>query len=209
MQNRNFTIFWLFIIAMMATTAHLSAQFSISGNVRNSAGEPLIGAFIQEEGTNNGTTTDLNGDFSLTVRNGQSVILVTYIGFKSKKIQIGGNSKTDIVLDEDAVGLTEVTVTALGIKREKKALGYAVQDVNGEDLIKARDANLLNGLSGKVAGVTIVGNPSGIGGSARVSIRGERSLNINNNQPLFVIDGVPVSRKWITGTVQVLSIQMI
>jgi TonB-linked SusC/RagA family outer membrane protein len=196
MQNRNFTIFWLFIIAMMATTAHLSAQFSISGNVRNSAGEPLIGAFIQEEGTNNGTTTDLNGDFSLTVRNGQSVILVTYIGFKSKKIQIGGNSKTDIVLDEDAVGLTEVTVTALGIKREKKALGYAVQDVNGEDLIKARDANLLNGLSGKVAGVTIVGNPSGIGGSARVSIRGERSLNINNNQPLFVIDGVPVSNQF-------------
>jgi TonB-dependent SusC/RagA subfamily outer membrane receptor len=101
-----------------------------------------------------------------------------------------------VTLEEDAIGLSEVTVTALGIKREKKALGYAVQDVKGDDLIKARETNLLNSLAGKVAGMTIVGNPSGIGASARVSIRGERSLNINNNQPLFVVDGVPITNQF-------------
>ena len=119
------------------------------------------------------------------------MLLVTYIGYTPLEIDAKNASK--VVLTEANQLLEEVTVTALGIKREKKVLGYAVQDVSGDDLVKARETNLLSGLAGKVAGVTIVGNPSGIGASARVSIRGERSLNINNNQPLFVVDGVPIT----------------
>src|SRR5690606_18645061 len=108
---------------------------------------------------------------------------------------LAGRTRLDIVLAADATELSEVVVTALGIEREKRDLGYAVQEVNGDDISQARETNIGNALAGKVAGVTVVGNPSGIGGSARITIRGERSLDLNRNQPLFIVDGVPITNE--------------
>ena len=185
----------LFILLVIYGIGNLSAQKTIQGIVFDDQKNPIIGATVQEKGTENGTITDVDGKFSVTVNGNNNPLLFTSLGYDAQEIS-SANAYIEVILKESNEYMQEVTVTALGIKREKKALGYAVQDVNGDDLTKARETNLLNGLAGKVAGVTIVGNPSGIGASARVSIRGERSLNINNNQPLFVVDGVPVSNQF-------------
>ena len=182
---------WMFMMILCISSLTIYAQKVVDGVVVDDKNNPIIGATILEKGTNNGSVTDINGQYNLKLTGENNVLLVTYIGYTPLEIDAKNASK--VVLTEANQLLEEVTVTALGIKREKKVLGYAVQDVSGDDLVKARETNLLSGLAGKVAGVTIVGNPSGIGASARVSIRGERSLNINNNQPLFVVDGVPIT----------------
>ena len=181
----------MIIIALTTFATMAMGQKVVDGVVVDQNNQPIIGATVVEKGTNNGSITDMDGKFNLKLNDEANFLLVTYIGYNSTEVKPEGNLK--VIMAESTQLLEEVTVTALGIKREKKALGYAVQDVSGDDLVKARETNLLNGLAGKVAGVTIVGNPSGIGASARVSIRGERSLNINNNQPLFVVDGVPIT----------------
>lgn len=185
---------WMSMMILCISSLTIYAQKVVDGVVVDDKNNPIIGATILEKGTNNGSVTDINGQYNLKLTNENNVLLVTYIGYNPLEIDAKNASK--VVLTEASQLLQEVTVTALGIKREKKALGYAVQDVSGDDLVKARETNLLSGLAGKVAGVTIVGNPSGIGSSARVSIRGERSLNINNNQPLFVVDGVPITNSF-------------
>lgn len=171
-------------------------QVKVTGFVKDDSGAPLIGASVVEKGTTTGTITDIEGNFELSVTNASTSLVLSYVGYRTITYLLNNQTSVMVTMEEDAVGLSEVTVTALGIQREKKALGYAVQDVKGDDLVKARETNLLNSLAGKVAGVTIVGNPSGIGASARVSIRGERSLNINNNQPLFIVDGVPITNQF-------------
>lgn len=172
------------------------AQNTLNGKVIDAAtDEPLIGLTVMVKGTPLGTITDVDGSYSLDLPPGENVLVFSFVGYKTTEVPVNGQTSLDVRLEVDAVGLNEVTVTALGISREKKALGYAVQEVKGDAIDKAKDANFVNNLAGKVAGVQIVGNPSGIGGSARVTIRGERSLNINNNQPLFVIDGVPIANQ--------------
>ena len=184
----------VFLLLLVGMYFPLIGQVLIKGKVVSSADQqPLVGASILEKQTNNGTITDIDGKFELNVKNLNSLLVASYVGYSTREITANSGQEIVITLEEDAIGLSEVTVTALGIKREKKALGYAVQEVKGDDIIKARETNLLNSLAGKVAGVTVVGNPGGIGSSSRISIRGERSLNINNNQPLFVVDGVPIS----------------
>lgn len=186
----------LLLLIFFSSAAITFGQLTINGVIKSTGSEPLIGASVNEKGSTAGTISDIDGQFGLTVNKIPTTLLISYIGYKTITVMVDKNELLMVTMEEDAVGLSEVTVTALGIKREKKALGYAVQDVQGEDLTKARETNVLNSLAGKVAGVTIVGNPSGIGASARVSIRGERSLNINNNQPLFVVDGVPISNQF-------------
>lgn len=186
----------LFLIVLAAFNAKAVAQISINGKITDSKGEALTGVTIMEENTNNGTTTDEMGNYSLQVSNGNSVLIISYVGYNTQRKSVGGQREISLSLTENSIGLNEVAITALGIKREKKALSYAVQEVKGDDLVKARETNVLNSLAGKVAGVTVVGNPSGIGSSSRIIIRGERSLNINNNQPLFVIDGVPITNQF-------------
>jgi len=196
LKRKQFLPALLGLLLVLLSLINNYAQVRITGSVKSTTGEILIGASISEKNTTNGTITDLDGNFELVVNSPTSSLVTTYVGYKTQNVVLNNQSSVIVTLEEDAIGLSEVTVTALGIKREKKALGYAVQDVKGDDLIKARETNLLNSLAGKVAGVTIVGNPSGIGASARVSIRGERSLNINNNQPLFVVDGVPITNQF-------------
>lgn len=167
----------------------------ITGTVRDKKGIVLPGVSVRVKGTAIGTVTDGNGKFSLNVPDDKSVLVVSYVSYKTQEIAVNGKSEIAISLEEDNNELTEVVVTALGISRQKKSLGYASQEIGGEDLDKARETNFSSGLAGKIAGVTVMNSPSGVGGSARVTIRGDKSLNINNNQPLYVIDGIPISNE--------------
>src|SRR5690606_16806989 len=145
------------------------------------------------KGTTNGTQSDFDGNFTLSVNSGNAVLTVSYIGYTTKEVSVNGQTDVSITLEESATGLSEVVVTALGIKREKKSLGYASQELDADQVSSAREPNLLNGISGKVAGLQSTNSPSGMGGSARVSIRGDASLNINGNSTLYVVEVTPRS----------------
>ncbi|MFK7937025.1 MAG: TonB-dependent receptor plug domain-containing protein, partial [Saprospiraceae bacterium] len=182
-----FTLLW--------SSIFLFGQRSISGTVTEvDSDEPLIGVSINEKGTANGTITDFTGNFSLEVTENAELIF-SYIGYESQTITPTSNYLT-IALAESATQLDEVVITALGIEREKKALGYAVQELDGEQISKVRSSNLVNGLSGKIAGVQINNGSSGVGSSSRIVIRGEASLT-GRNEALFVVDGVPISNELI------------
>lgn len=162
----------------------------VTGKVVDAKGEPVIGATIKEQGTSNGTITDFDGNFSLDVFS-NSLLEVSYVGYKSQQLRADANGKLNVTLKEDTEVLDEVVVTALGIKREQKALSYNVQKVGGEDLTTVKSSNLMSSLSGKVAGVNINMSSAGAGGASRVVMRGTKSLGDNNNA-LYVVDGVPL-----------------
>ncbi|MEG0887638.1 MAG: SusC/RagA family TonB-linked outer membrane protein [Bacteroides sp.] len=165
--------------------------FQLKGVVKDSKGESLIGVTVQIEGTTNGTVTGLDGDFSLKVQKGNTVI-VSYIGYTTQKIKIEDSKQLAITMVEDAEVLDEVVVTALGIKRKSKALGYNVQEVKSSEVTAVKDANFVKSLTGKVAGLQINSSASGIGGATKVVMRGSKSISKSNNV-LYVIDGVPMS----------------
>ncbi|MDP2422613.1 SusC/RagA family TonB-linked outer membrane protein [Sediminibacterium sp.] len=168
------------------------AQNSIKGKVVDAAtGTAVVGATVTNVKTKLNSVTDSEGGFALVANLGDQV-LVSSVGFNNKYVTVAGTF-LQIQLSNKTEELDEVVVTALGIKREKKKLGYASQELKGESLTVARESNVVSQLAGKIAGVTVVGGNSGIGGSARVTIRGERSVDLNKNQPLYVIDGVPIS----------------
>lgn len=166
-------------------------QARVTGKVSDVKNEPLPGTTIVVKGTTRGTVTDVDGTYSIQAQSGE-ILVFSFVGFETKEIQVGSESVMDVTLSE-GLALSEIVVTALGVERETKALGYSVQAVDGSQFTEARETNVLNSLSGRVAGVQITNSSSGIGGSSRVVIRGESSLNINANQPLFVVDGVPIS----------------
>ena len=143
-----------------------------------------------QKGTTNGTITDIDGKFTLTVPE-NSVIVISYIGYNPQEIKYAGQSSLNVQLAEDTQNIEEVVVTALGIKKKEASLTYSTQQVGGDELTRAKDPNMINALAGKTAGVQINKSSSGLGGSAKVSIRGNRSVS-GNNQPLYVIDGVPM-----------------
>ncbi|NME67005.1 SusC/RagA family TonB-linked outer membrane protein [Flammeovirga aprica] len=180
------------VISLLLMTNFLQAQESlVKGTVsENGTGEPLPGVNVLIKGTSVGTTTDFNGEFSLTVGEG-STLSFSYIGYKTQDVEVGTQTSFDISLEVDAEQLEEVVVTAFGMERESKALGYAVQEVKGDDLAVAKEPSVINGLSGKVSGVQITKTAGGAGGSSRVVIRGNNSLT-GSNQPLYIVDGVPI-----------------
>ncbi len=180
----------LVITLVLCTFGTLLAQRTITGTVTSSDGEPLIGASVLVKGTSLGTVTDIDGTFSLEVSEGEKTLVFSYTGFSTKEVTTGTSNVINVTLSE-GVTLTEAVVTALGVEREEKALGYAVQKVGGDEVSDARETNLVNSLQGKVAGVQIQGSPSSLGGSSRITIRGANSF-LGNNQPLFVVDGVPI-----------------
>lgn len=164
-------------------------KITVQGSIVDAKGEPLIGVSILEKGTTNGTITDFDGKFSLSVSKG-STIEISYIGYKTLSLAAKANFG-QITMKEDTEVLDEVVVTALGIKRAEKALSYNVQQVKSDELIRAKDANFVNSLNGKIAGVTINKSASGAGGSTRVVMRGAKSIEGDNNA-LYVIDGIPL-----------------
>jgi TonB-linked SusC/RagA family outer membrane protein len=181
-----------YMFAFMLLQISVSAQSSIKGKVTDAAnGNPIIGATITVGNTKLSVVSDAQGAFSILANVGDQ-LMISSIGYSASAV-LATNSMMNIKLKPSSSELDEVVVTALGIKREKKKLGYASQEIKGESLTVARESNVASQLAGKVAGVTVVGGNSGIGGSARVTIRGERSVDLNKNQPLYVIDGVPIS----------------
>jgi len=181
----------LTILSITISTVVVGQTLVIGKVVSGEGNLPLAGAIITVKNSKKSVTSDAKGEFSIQANNGD-VLEVRSLGYNTAEQKIIGGS-ISFTLTALSNELNEVVVTALGIKKEKKKLGYAIQEVKGEDLTVARETNVVNQLSGKVAGVTVIASPSGVGGSSRVTIRGERSLDLNKNQPLFVVDGVPIS----------------
>lgn len=176
------------LLLSMAFVGHISAQ-TVSGTVKDAAsGEPLIGASVREDGTRNGATTDANGAYRITLSSATAKLTVSYTGYQTQTVSVSG-ATADVALVA-GTELDEVVVTALGISREKKSLTYGAQEVSSGELNRVKDANVINALSGRTAGLQINRSGSGVGGSTRVVMRGQKSTRDNN--VLYVIDGIPM-----------------
>lgn len=183
----------MLVIATLTLGANviLAQEINVKGTVTSSEdGLPIPGVSVVQKGTTNGTITDIDGNYNLTISQG-SVLVFSFVGMKSQEVTTTSATTYNVVLDPEVKGLDEVVVTALGIKRERKALGYSITEVGGEDFMEAREINVGDALAGKVAGVNVSNIGSGVAGSSRVVIRGNTSIQ-GNNQPLYVIDGVPI-----------------
>ncbi|NDV65869.1 TonB-dependent receptor [Bacteroides sp. 224] len=173
------------------STKLINQERNVSGTVKDSQGEPIIGASVQVKGTEKGTITNLNGEYKLAVSGTGQVLVFSYIGYKKQEITIGAQSVINVTLKDDTQLIDEVVVTALGIKRAEKALSYNVQQVKTDDITTNKDVNFVNSLSGKVAGVNINTSSSGVGGVSKVVMRGTKSIMQTSNA-LYVIDGIPI-----------------
>uniref|UniRef100_UPI003217882E SusC/RagA family TonB-linked outer membrane protein n=1 Tax=uncultured Draconibacterium sp. TaxID=1573823 RepID=UPI003217882E len=188
-------LFLLLLLVMGTALSVLAQERTISGEVTDEKGDPMPGVNVLIKGTTRGVSTGFDGTFELSV-NESDILIFSFIGYEKKEVAVKGTKNFDIQLSTDAENIDEVVVTALGIKREKKALGYSVQEVKSEEMVEAKEINLLNSLSGKVAGLQISKVGSGAAGSSNVIIRGYTSIK-GDNRPLFVIDGIPVENSAI------------
>ncbi len=181
-----------FIFLLLIFNMQLFAQINITGQVIDGyTGEGLPGATVYIEGTVTGTVTSLDGSYTLNVVTESDVIVFSFVGYVTQKIPVGAQRIINVTLEEDIAQLGEVVVTAFGIKREKKALGYAVQDVKGDEIAETNPENVVAALSGKIAGAQIVTSSGQLGSSSSIVIRGNKSFS-GSNQPLFVVDGTPI-----------------
>lgn len=168
------------------------AAFTVTGKISDVNGSPLPGVNVIVKETTMGTTTDSGGLYTIETPTGDVTLVFSFIGFATQEIAVNGQSTIDVTMEEDIQSLSEVVVTALGIKRASKSLTYSSQNVDLETLDEVRPAqNLVNGLQGKVAGLSIVRTGNGVSGSSRVNLRGNRSID-GSSQPLYVVDGVPI-----------------
>ncbi len=194
--------FFLSIVFFMGTVFVQAQTKNITGTVTsNEDDQPIPGVSVSVKGTTLGTITNMEGQFELTIPNDSKALVFSFIGMKNYEMEVGNQSNFNVKMETDVFGIDEVVVTALGVSREKKSLGYAVQDVKGEELNRAKENNVINSLSGKVAGVQITNSSGAVGASTRIIIRGASSLG-GNQQPLFIVDGVPISNtEFSSGTV--------
>lgn len=188
MKKRNIQFLMLFLISMF--TGSVLAQQEVTGVVTSDVGELLPGVSVVIKGTTQGVTTDFDGNYNIEVPNSTSVLLFSYIGMATQEIVVGNRTTLNVALATSSEALDEVVVTALGISREKKSLGYAVSEVDGDDIDNVPQENIMNALSGKVSGVAI-NSVGAAGSSVNIVIRGATSL-ASDNQPLFIVDGVPI-----------------
>ena len=186
-------LFMVCLLALISMSA-FAQTLTVKGKVTSTDSEPVVGAYVLVKGTTNGQLTDGEGQFVLENVPANGTLIVAFMGMKTQEIKAAAN--VSVVMEADAEYLNEVVVTAMGISREKKALGYAVTEVGGDEMIKARGGlnNPVNALQGKIAGLQITSSTGSMGGSSKVLLRGVSSLS-GNNQPLFVIDGVPIEGK--------------
>ncbi len=191
----------IYTLMIVASTLHLLNPVRLIAQTRivtgivteNEDKTPIPGAAISIKNTTKGTTTNVNGNFKIEV-NGSGSLVISFVGYLTETVPTAGKSNIEIQLRKDTKSLNEIVVTALGIGKQSKALGYSVQTVNRKMLTQAEDPNLINNLSGKVAGVVITNGGAGVGSTSRIIVRGENSFN-GSNQPLFVVDGVPVNNE--------------
>lgn len=186
---------FLLLLGMVTFTL---AQSKVSGKITAPNGDALVGASIVEKGTSNGVVSDLDGNFSLSVQP-SATLQVSMVGYETQEIAVGNQSVINISMAEGAV-LSELIVTALGIERAQKTLTYAAQKIDGSQVNQVRDANFVNTLSGKAAGIVVTQAAGGPGSATRIVMRGNRSIQGNNNA-LFVIDGVPIDNSIPAGSV--------
>ncbi len=181
----------MLLMILLLGTSVVIGQSKVTGTVTGETdGMPLPGVSVVLEGTTRGVSTNFDGNYTITVPDTNATLIFSYIGFKTQEIIVDGRTTINLVMTEDAEALDEVVVTALGIKREQKSLGYSVQEVKAEELTRVVNENVLTGMSGKVSGVTINAT-GGTGSTVSMVIRGATSLG-SDNQPLFVVDGVPI-----------------
>lgn len=181
-----------FLFSLFCLTQAWAQNKMITGTVSNSAdGAVLIGATVILKGTTTGATTNQRGTYSISVPSQGGTLVFSYYGFEGQEVEIGNRSVIDLSMTEEAQLLEEVVITALGVERETKALGYSVQELQGAELAQTKETNLVNSLAGKIAGVQITSSSGAPGASSRIVIRGASSL-LGNNQPLFVVDGIPL-----------------
>ncbi len=179
-------VFLLFLCSQLAW-----AQQTIKGKITSETKEPLPGVSVVVKGTTTGASSDANGNYTIQTADGNATLVFSFIGYTTEEVAVGGRTTIDIEMVPDITSLSEVVVTALGISKDRKQLGYSVTEVKGSDFTQAREVNLGNALSGKIAGVNATSTATGPGGSSRVIIRGNGSLN-GATQPLYVINGVPI-----------------
>ncbi len=167
-------------------------KHEVTGVVTAEDGTPLPGVNVFIKGTTKGTITDMNGKYSLEVPDGSTVLVFSFVGYQQNEIPVGDRKVINVQMKESVQKLEKVVVTGLGISRKQKSLGYAVTEVGGDAVSEAKEANMINALAGKVAGLQINRTAGGVGSSSRVILRGITSL-LGSNRPLFVVDGVPIS----------------
>ena len=182
---------YLILFVLLISSAYVMAQVRVSGTVKDADGLVLPGVSIVQVGTTVGTTTDLNGNFSLNATSANAVLRFTFVGMTPREEPLNGRTTVNVTLQSESIGLQEVVVTALGITREKKTLTYASQQVSAADIRVAGNYNWMEGLSGKASGLDIKVSSSGAGGSTKAVLRGNKSL-VGLSEPLYVIDGIPL-----------------
>lgn len=168
-----------------------ASQFVVSGIVRDENNSPFPGVNILIKGTTTGTSTDVNGRYSLDVENGDAILVFSFVGYTTQEIAVGGRTIIDLSMTPDIKALDELVVTALGIEKSSRGLGYSTTKVNADELVVNRTPNLMNSLQGKIAGVNVSSLGTGPGGTSKIRIRGQSSISGQNN-PLIVINGVPI-----------------
>ncbi len=180
-------LLWLLCMGMGLVSY---AQQTISGTVSDDKGEPIPGVNVIVKGTTTGTTTDLNGQYRLSLTGGDATLVFTFIGLETEETEIGGRSVVDVTMLPDVTQLEEVVVTAVGVERSRKALGYSVGSVGSDQIQQISEPDILRSMQGKIPGVNIAATSGAPGSATRITVRGASSL-YGNNDPLFVVDGVP------------------
>ena len=184
----------MWLLALLVVSTAMLAQTRVTGTIYEDDGTtPMIGATVMQKGTTNGTSTDVDGKFSLRVTGNNPVLVINSVGYTKQEVKVSGGKPITVTMKQSSTMLGDVVVTALGITREQKSLGYAVSKLDNAELTKTSSGNWLNGLNGKVAGLSMQGASSGPTGSLRVVLRGDQSLNYGANEALFVVDGIPIS----------------
>lgn len=190
---------YVFLVACVAAGNIAYAQErTVSGRVTSASdGAGLPGVNVIVKGSTTGTVTDADGKYTISMPSG-TVLVFTFIGYRSQEIDVSGRTTVDLRMEEDTQQLSEVVVTALNIPREKRSLGYAVQQVDGSMVSDVKTNNFVNSLSGKIAGISVNGSPGAIGGSTQILIRGIKSIT-GDNRPLYVVDGTPIDNSNFNG----------
>ena len=190
MRRKITSLVFLMLLVMLLPLLGMAQQRNISGTVTGENQSPLQGATISVKNTNRVTQTDVNGHFSIQAVTGE-ILVITYVGYESQELNVSNSSVFAVIMKVSGSNMNEVVVTALGIKKERKALGYSVTDLSAQELMKNKNTNVINSLAGKVPGVNITQFSGSAGAGASITIRGGNSTSESRqNQPLFVIDGI-------------------
>lgn len=190
-MKQQYQIFTVMLLFLLTGVSAFAQQKTVSGTVKDSESKGMPGVNVLVKGTTSGTTTDVDGNFTISMPQEATTLVFSFIGYASQEIEIGSRTSIDVTLTEDVNQLNEVVVTALGIQRDRKALQYSVTEVKGDNFTQARENNIGNALVGRIAGVNVSKVASGPAGSSRIIIRGNKTLG-GQNQPLYVVDGVPI-----------------